>query len=166
MKRLDEFDLVAKSEGVGGQSIGGRLPFECIALLLQGGGALGAYQAGLYQALAEADVNPNRVAGISIGAINAALIAGSPPEVRVEKLKSSWEAITTHQVWDWPSQFRLPYFDSVNTRKLANQFSATSALFAGVVSFFTPHMPPPWQQPAGSPKGPQAITIRALFEEH
>jgi NTE family protein len=53
-----------------------RPPFECIALLLQGGGALGAYQAGVYQALAEADLHPDEVAGISIGAINAA-IAGN-----------------------------------------------------------------------------------------
>src|SRR5712664_476350 len=51
-----------------------RPPFECIALLLQGGGALGAYQAGVYQALAEADLHPDWVAGISIGAINSAII--------------------------------------------------------------------------------------------
>jgi NTE family protein len=51
--------------------------FECIALLLQGGGALGAYQAGVYQALSEARLQPHWVAGISIGAINAALIADS-----------------------------------------------------------------------------------------
>ena len=54
-----------------------RLPFECIALVLQGGGALGAYQAGVYAALAEADIHPDWVAGISIGAINAAIIAGN-----------------------------------------------------------------------------------------
>jgi predicted acylesterase/phospholipase RssA len=52
---------------------------ECIALLLQGGGALGAYQAGVYQALSEARLQPNWVAGISIGAINAAFIAGNAP---------------------------------------------------------------------------------------
>jgi NTE family protein len=57
----------------------GRPPFDCIALLLQGGGALGAYQGGVYQALAEAELHPDWVAGISIGAINAALIAGNPP---------------------------------------------------------------------------------------
>src|SRR5215510_4677045 len=51
-----------------------RPPFACIALVLQGGGALGAFQAGVYQALAEADLHPNWVSGISIGAINAALI--------------------------------------------------------------------------------------------
>ncbi len=56
----------------------GRPDFECVALLLQGGGALGAYQAGVYQALAEADIHPDWVAGISIGAINSAIIAGNP----------------------------------------------------------------------------------------
>ena len=56
-----------------------RLPFECVALLLQGGGALGAYQGGVYEALAEANIHPDWIAGISIGAINAAIIAGNPP---------------------------------------------------------------------------------------
>ena len=54
-----------------------RLPFECVALVLQGGGALGAYQAGVYEALAEANINPDWVAGVSIGAINSAIIAGN-----------------------------------------------------------------------------------------
>ena len=62
----------------------GRPPFERVALILQGGGALGAYQAGVYQALAEAKLHPDWVAGISIGAVNSALIAGNPPEKRVE----------------------------------------------------------------------------------
>jgi hypothetical protein len=56
-----------------------RLPFECVTLLLQGGGALGAYQGGVYEALAEANIHPDWIAGISIGAINAAIIAGKPP---------------------------------------------------------------------------------------
>jgi hypothetical protein len=59
-----------------------------VALVLQGGGALGAYQGGVYQALAEAGLHPDWVAGISIGAVNAALIAGNPPEKRVERLMS------------------------------------------------------------------------------
>ena len=70
-----------------------RPPFERIALVLQGGGALGAYQAGVYQALAEANLRPDWVAGISIGAINAALIAGDPPEKRVERLRDFWETV-------------------------------------------------------------------------
>ena len=66
-----------------------RLPFECVALVLQGGGALGAYQAGVYEALAEADINPDWVAGVSIGAVNSAIIAGNQPAERVEKLRAS-----------------------------------------------------------------------------
>src|SRR3954447_2879232 len=71
-----------------------RPPFECIALVLQGGGALGSYQAGVYEALAEADLHPHWVAGISIGAINSALIAGNPPKERVARLREFWETIT------------------------------------------------------------------------
>ena len=71
-----------------------RPSFECIALLLQGGGALGSYQAGVYAALAEAELQPDWVAGISIGAINGALIAGNAPERRVDQLKKFWEQIT------------------------------------------------------------------------
>ena len=69
-----------------------RPPFECIALLLQGGGALGAYQAGVYEALTEAGLDPDWIAGISIGAINGALIAGNSPETRVDRLRAFWEA--------------------------------------------------------------------------
>jgi predicted acylesterase/phospholipase RssA len=65
-----------------------RPDFERIALLLQGGGALGSYQGGVCQALAESDLDPDSVAGISIGAINSALIAGNAPERRVERLRS------------------------------------------------------------------------------
>src|ERR1700738_4612352 len=74
----------------------GRPPFEQIALLLQGGGALGAYQAGVYEALSESGVHPDWVAGISIGAINAALIAGNSPEARVDRLRAFWEGVTSH----------------------------------------------------------------------
>src|SRR5213595_3896138 len=86
-----------------------RPPFERIALLLQGGGALGAYQGGVYQALAEADLHPDWVAGISIGAINAALIAGNPPERRVERLREFWETVST-------SPLGIPAFDDVELR--------------------------------------------------
>ena len=81
-----------------------RPPFERVALLLQGGGALGSYQAGVYQALAEANLHPDWVAGISIGAINAALIAGNPPEKRVEKLREFWEAVSAPPLG--PSRYR------------------------------------------------------------
>src|SRR5258708_39734131 len=70
-----------------------RLRFECIALLLQGGGALGAYKAGVYEALSEAHLYPDWVAGIPVGAINSALIAGNPPEARSDKLRKFWELV-------------------------------------------------------------------------
>ena len=60
-------------------------------LVLQGGGALGSYQAGAYQALCHHDFEPEWVAGISIGAVNAAIIAGNEPEKRIERLKDFWE---------------------------------------------------------------------------
>lgn len=65
-----------------------RPPFQTIALLLQGGGSLGAYQGGVYQALAEVNIHPDWVSGTSIGSINAAIIAGNPPEKRVQKLRT------------------------------------------------------------------------------
>src|SRR5580765_6896923 len=68
--------------------------YECI-LVLQGGGALGAYQAGVFEALAAMNHTPDWVAGISIGAINAALIAGNPPERRVERLREFWEGVSS-----------------------------------------------------------------------
>src|SRR6516225_2840832 len=67
-----------------------------VALILQGGGALGAYHIGAYQALAEHDLHPDWVSGISIGAINSAIIAGNRPEDRVATLDALWEAIS------WP----------------------------------------------------------------
>src|SRR6201995_4838807 len=70
-----------------------------VALVLQGGGALGAYQAGVYQALHEADIEPDWVSGVSIGAINSAIIAGNPPHQRLEKLRAFWERITDRRVW-------------------------------------------------------------------
>src|SRR5437879_5465905 len=78
-----------------------RPPFDTIALLLQGGGSLGAYQGGVYQALAEADLHPNWVAGISIGAINAAIIAGNPPERRVDQLRAFWDTVTGSPLGSW-----------------------------------------------------------------
>jgi NTE family protein len=68
-----------------------RTQFERIVLLLQGGGALDSYRAGVYQALSEANLHPDWIAGISIGAINSALIAGNPPAKRVERLREFWE---------------------------------------------------------------------------
>jgi len=115
--------------------------FEQTVLLLQGGGALGSYQAGVYQALAEADLHPDWVAGISIGAVNSALIAGNPPEKRVERLREFWEAVST-------SPLGLPYFSSIaipddSAHALLNQTRALGILLFGAPDFFTPRFPPP-----------------------
>src|SRR5215470_7118802 len=82
-----------------------RTQFEQVVLLLQGGGALGSYQGGVYQALAEVDLHPNWVAGVSIGAVNSALIAGNPPERRIEKLREFWEAVSSSPL----GLFGVPY---------------------------------------------------------
>jgi NTE family protein len=127
-----------------------RPPFECIALLLQGGGALGAYQAGVYQALAEADLHPDWVAGISIGAINSAIIAGNPAEERVAKLRAFWEGITANPLFDWTAAANRVTPKGDIARGLFNQMSAAWALFAGAPGFFVVRQPGPWLQPAGS----------------
>jgi NTE family protein len=98
-----------------------RPPFECIALLR---GALGAYQAGVYQALAEADLHPDWVAGISISAINSAIIAGNPPEARVAKLRAFWEGITTNPLFDWAAAADWSAPRGNIARGLFNQVSA------------------------------------------
>src|SRR5580698_7594508 len=73
-----------------------------IGLVLQGGGALGSYQAGVYQALASSPYAPDWVAGISIGAINAAIIAGNAPESRLSRLQTFWQSITADSSF-WPA---------------------------------------------------------------
>jgi NTE family protein len=126
-----------------------RPPFERIALLLQGGGALGAYQAGVYEALTEADLHPDWVAGISIGAINGALIAGNAPATRIDKLRAFWDGITAQPWWGVgvPTNSLL---GGDAARRCLNQVSAAAALVAGAPGFFTPRFPPPWLQPLGT----------------
>ncbi|HWS68742.1 MAG TPA: patatin-like phospholipase family protein, partial [Steroidobacteraceae bacterium] len=129
-----------------------RPPFECIALLLQGGGALGAYQAGVYEALSEAHLAPDWVAGISIGAVNAALIAGNPPTARVEKLREFWKLITAGGPWDGIARFAMAPSIVRNefARGLLNQLSAGTALLGGTAGFFAPRVASAWLQPPGS----------------
>jgi NTE family protein len=114
--------------------------FEQTVLLLQGGGALGSYQAGAYQGLAEADLHPDWIAGISIGAINSALIAGNPPEKRVERLREFWESVSTSPLDFYFSM--LPASDE-SAHSLLNQTRALGILLFGAPNFFTPRLPPP-----------------------
>ncbi len=126
----------------------GRPQFERISLLLQGGGALGAYQAGVYQALAEADLHPDWVAGISIGAINAALIAGNPAEKRVEKLRDFWETVSVSSC-GIPALTGFEIKDDY-THSIVNQLRAFGVVFTGAPGFFKPRLPPPYFYPPGS----------------
>ena len=126
-----------------------RPPFERTALILQGGGALGAYQGGVYQALAEANLHPDWVAGISIGAVNAALIAGNPPERRVERLREFWETVTVPPLG-------ASYLAGIDirdelTHRFVNQARALGILVGGAPGFFTPRVPPPYLYPRGDP---------------
>jgi NTE family protein len=137
-----------------------RPPFERIALVLQGGGALGAYQGGVYQALAEANLHPEWVAGISIGAINSALIAGNPPEKRVERLRDFWETVSTSPVG-------IPYFpwlkfDDEFAHSILNQLRSFSILLFGAPGFFKARQPPPFHYLSMSPAAMSYYDIAPL----
>jgi NTE family protein len=114
-------------------------------LVLQGGGALGSYQAGAYQALCHHDFEPEWIAGISIGAINAAIIAGNPREKRVGRLKEFWEMVSAPVPWN-------PVTSSDRGRSLFNETSAALIATFGVPGFFTPRFPPAPLWPPGSPQ--------------
>ncbi|UGY03896.1 DUF3734 domain-containing protein [Bradyrhizobium quebecense] len=125
------------------------LPYDVVALVLQGGGALGAYQAGVYEGLHEAGIRPNWLAGISIGALNAAIIAGSPEDQRVERLREFWETICAGPVGGWPAgeglADALPF--AFDVRSMHNAFAAMRALFHGQPGFFKPRFPSPLWSP-------------------
>src|SRR5215471_15587419 len=104
-------------------------------LVLQGGGALGSYQAGAFQALCRAGFDPEWVAGISIGAINAAIIAGNENDKRVDRLKEFWEMVSKPVPWN-------PILKSERSRTVFNETSAAIIATFGVPGFFTPRMPP------------------------
>ncbi len=108
-----------------------------VLLVLQGGGALGSYQAGVFQALSASGHVPSWVAGVSIGAINAALIAGNPPARRVERLTTFWERITAHTQF-WP-QMGLPGWEAIEQK-----MGAAGAMLLGQPGFFRPRMPMEW----------------------
>ena len=127
----------------------GRPPFECIALVLQGGGALGSYQAGIYEAMAEARLPIDWVAGISIGAVNAALIAGNPPEQRVEKLRAFWDTITANPLLDWITTHELLTPRGDLARRIHNAISANYTMAFGATKFFAPRVPSPFLHAQG-----------------
>jgi len=114
-------------------------------LVLQGGGALGSYQAGAFQALCASGFEPEWVAGISIGAINAAIIAGNAPNKRVDRLKEFWNMVSTGVSWS-------PVTPGERARSLFNETSAALIATFGVPGFFTPRIPPAPLWPQGSPQ--------------
>ena len=115
-------------------------------LVLQGGGALGSYQAGAYEALCAGGHTPTWLAGISIGAINAALIAGNPPERRVARLHEFWDTVTAGSFASLPGLESGSHFHG-----LFNEASAFATALFGRAGFFVPRFPPPMLQPEGSP---------------
>lgn len=121
---------------------GHKLPFERVALLLQGGGALGSYQAGVYQAMAEGHVHPDWVAGISIGAVNSAIIAGNAPERRVERLRDFWETVTEPPLGTFGMAYN-PFLKNLDdhTHRLLNQSRAFGIMMMGAPGFFAPRPP-------------------------
>jgi NTE family protein len=121
------------------RSNGNWRPERCdrVALVLQGGGALGAYQAGVYQAMHEAGLEPDWVSGVSIGAINAAIIAGNPPDRRLSRLRTFWEQITERKIWPFTP-------DGDIFRKARNATSCWLTMMNGQPGFFAPRFPNPW----------------------
>ena len=119
--------------------------YDEVALVLQGGGALGSYQAGVYEGLAEAGVQPHSISGVSIGALNTAIIAGNAPENRVEALRGFWNRIC--QPRDWVAglgTWMPPAFGMRDlSRKWASWWAAGRALTEGQPGFFSPRIPLP-----------------------
>jgi NTE family protein len=138
--------LDVKPHHLGRLPAAGSIPqYDVVALVLQGGGALGAYQAGVYEGLHEAGIRPNWLAGISIGALNAAVIAGAPEAQRVERLRRFWETICAAPV-EWPTTEGM--FDAMpfalDLRSVRNNAAAMRALMQGQRGFFKPRFPPPF----------------------
>ncbi len=125
-----------------------------VALVLQGGGALGAYQAGAYEELSGTPYQPDWVVGVSIGAINAAIIAGNPPPRRVERLQAFWQLVSSGLPQFGDPTSIMPWLGALTEngqdRSALNQFSAWHAALLGIPGFFQPRLPPPPFQPRGT----------------
>ena len=128
---------------------------DTVALVLQGGGALGSYQAGVIEALSAAAIEPDWVAGISIGAVNAAIIAGNPPERRVARLRQFWNQATS-----WLPSFPILPDDMV--REFVHEWSAGFVAMAGVPGFFGPRFLPPFMAVPGTPEALSFYDSRPL----
>jgi NTE family protein len=146
------------SRGVGNPAGSSRPPGgDRIALVLQGGGALGAYQGGVYEALHEARLWPDSVAGVSIGGINSAIIAGNRPENRLPRLREFWESVTARPEWFWQ-----PEGDAA--RKISNMISSTMTTLFGQPGFFCPRPINAWISPRGAPSATAFYDTKPLRE--
>jgi NTE family protein len=137
-----------------------RPQYDCVILVLQGGGALGAYQAGVFEGMSEGGYAPDWVAGVSIGAVNGALIAGNPVGRRVERLRAFWDRVSSGVTMS--TRFSNPWQD-----RLA-QVSATFTSLVGVPGLFVPRIPPPAFMPDGDPGALSvydASPLRTTLEE-
>ena len=135
--------------------------FDHEILLLQGGGALGAYHAGVYEALAEAGRIPNWVVGVSIGAITSALIVGNAPERRVERLREFWDRVSSYAPVTWPA-----WLDPM--RPALNFLSAGAVAAFGSPGFFSPRTGSPFLAESGSPEATSiydTTPLRQTLEE-
>ena len=131
--------------------------YDQTVLVLQGGGALGAYQAGVYEGIAESGLAPDWIAGVSIGAINASLIAGNRPERRLERLREFWDMVSSGMPLVAPAQL-----DPL--RMALNRLSAASAATFGVPGFYVPRIPPPFIAPDGTPEALSVYDTSPLRE--
>jgi NTE family protein len=148
------------SQSIG--SLGRTIPGQ-IVLVLQGGGALGSYQAGVYQALHEAGIEPDWIIGTSIGAINASLIAGNAPQNRVQRLQEFWKRMEQRSIWSFPGAF--PGFN--------DKLSYWSTVSNGIPGFFKPNplgpdtdaqdQPPPFTHIRLAPHGQKPHLRRSGF---
>jgi len=117
--------------------------YDRVALVFQGGGALGAYQAGVYQALADAGCEPTWLSGVSIGAINAAIIAGNEPSRRLQRLEQFWQIISGRKIWAYTPEGDV-------FRDIRNRTSSWMTMTMGQPGFFKPRFPNPWMELAGA----------------
>jgi len=133
---------IATTPSIETGSSGMTLP-PCVALVLQGGGALGSFQAGVMEGLSRLSIPITWVAGISIGAVNAAIIAGNEPDHVMDRLTAFWDMASSAL----PNMLQLP---GTEIRELAHLGAAAAVATWGVPGFFRPNWLPAWFAPAGS----------------
>jgi NTE family protein len=121
-----------------------KLQYDYVILVLQGGGALGAYQAGVFEGMTEAGYFPDWIIGVSMGAINGALLAGNPRKKRIKRLRAFWDRVSSGITIAAP-----PFFSALH-QGFAHASAALGSVL-GVPGFFVPRVPPPAFMPDGAP---------------